>query len=177
VYFSDSSRTPEGWTSTTCTIQREATRLSYLAAIQPPHDLTRIVRHMCWCAGSEWSFYSGWKNALLAVLEHGKPWERAEAKDLGQIRRNLQHAKDWELKEVLRALARPEVCSPEIFRELTRTSTMQKRMLAIGLVKPVVKPVSEAKRQRVEVERLLRRYDRRKLYEEVWSRPILEVAK
>ncbi len=51
----------------------------------------------------------------------------------------------------------------------------------MGLAK---KPVTEREKQRVErerqaeeAERLMRRYDRRALYDQVWSHPVQEVAK
>lgn len=51
---------------------------------------------------------------------------------------------------------------------------MQERLLALGLLK---KPVSERERQRDELGRLMSRYDRSALYEQVWSQPVQEVAK
>ena len=51
---------------------------------------------------------------------------------------------------------------------------MQSRLLALGLWK---KPVSEKDRRKDELARLLRRYDRTALYEQVWSRPAHEIAK
>ncbi len=44
----------------------------------------------------------------------------------------------------------------------------------MGLVK---KPVSERERRRDELARLMGRYDRAALHEQVWSQPALEVAK
>ena len=151
--------------------------VEFLAEIRAPRDLTRIVRHICQSAGNTWNRCRGWNEALLAVLGYGGRWEVADERALAEIRRDLLKARDWELRDVLQALGRREVCSPEIFQELTRTQAMQKRMLALKLTRAPVKPVSKAEKQRREVANLGRRYDRRKLYEEVWSRPVVEVAK
>jgi hypothetical protein len=51
---------------------------------------------------------------------------------------------------------------------------MQKRLLALGLFK---KPVSEDEKRRNELARLMSRYDRTVLYEQVWSQPVQAVAK
>lgn len=53
---------------------------------------------------------------------------------------------------------------------------MQKRLLEAGLIKPKVRPPSKAELRRRKVERLSARFDREKLYEEVWQQPVLEVA-
>jgi hypothetical protein len=58
---------------------------------------------------------------------------------------------------------------------------MQERLRALGLVK---KPVTEREKQQLERERraeemarLMHRYDRAALYDQVWSRPVQEVAR
>ena len=54
---------------------------------------------------------------------------------------------------------------------------MQKRMLELGLIKPYVKPPSKREIWQCELENLTARFDREKLYEVVWQRPVTEVAK
>lgn len=151
--------------------------VEFLAGIKPPCDLIGILSRMSWAAGCSWRRRAEWKNAMLAVLTHGKRWEHAEKDVLADMRRNLLRASDWALENFLRELSRPEFCSPEIFHELTRTPTMQKRMLEMRLIKPPVKPVSKVEKERREIANFLRRYDRQKLYEEVWSRPVTQVAR
>jgi hypothetical protein len=51
---------------------------------------------------------------------------------------------------------------------------MQKRLLTVGLVKI---PVSESENRGNELARLMSRYNRATLYEQVWSQPVQEVAK
>ena len=78
-------------------------------------------------------------------------------------------------------LERPEICAPETYHELLRTPRMQERLRTVGFVK---KPVTEREKQQVEHQRrteetarLMRQYDRGTLYDQVWSKPILDVAK
>lgn len=153
---------------------REA--VEFLAQIHPPRNITRIIYHLSEFAGSPWFIEQDWDSAFAAVLECGIRWEQAEQKELARIRRNLLKADDWELKGLLKRLQVPSMCTPEIFHELTRTPTMQKRMLELGLIKPYVKPPSKKEIWQYELESLTARFDREKLYEEVWQRPVIEVA-
>ncbi len=158
-------------------LARDREVVEFLAGIRQPRDLTQIVRRMSFAAGATWCHRRDWKEPLLAVLGLGVRWEHAAKDVLAGIRRDLLRASDWDLKDVLRVLGRPEVCSPEIYQELTRTATMQKRLLAMKLIRPPVKPISQAAKRRDEVSSLLRRYDRERLYEEVWAQPVIQAAK
>ena len=71
-------------------------------------------------------------------------------------------------------LGRPQVCVTETYEELTRTSGMQTRLLSLGLMKKVM---TEKDKRRSEVARLLCRYDRSKLYHDVWSQSVQEATK
>jgi hypothetical protein len=108
-------------------------------------------------------------------------WEETDPGKLVSIRRSLLSVADDHLKRIVARLERPEVCAPETYHELLRTSRMQERLRAVGLVK---KPVTEREKQQLERERraeeaarLMRQYDRASLYDQVWSRPVQEVAK
>jgi hypothetical protein len=48
------------------------------------------------------------------------------------------------------------------------------RALALGFVK---KPVNERERRGDEIARLMKRYDRAALYDQVWLKPVRDVAK
>ena len=50
-------------------------------------------------------------------------------------------------------------------------------MLDMRLIRPRPKPVSKAERQRRELTACQGRFEREKLYEEVWQKPVSEVAK
>ena len=154
------------------------TIVEFLAEVCPPKNLTPIVQRQCFRISTYWHRERhDWRGALLAVLRSGARWEGADKQALAGIRMELLRASDYELKEVLSALREADVCSPEIFEELTRTPTMQKRMLQMRLIRPKPKPISKAEKQRREFASFSYRFDRERLYEEVWANPASEVAK
>lgn len=112
--------------------------------------------------------------AIEALLTCGVRREESDPEKLAGIRRSLLKVGDYELRTILSRLRRPEVCAPETYQELVRTPRMQERVLALGLVK---RRVDERERQRDQFARLMERYDRAALYEQVWSKPVQEVAK
>jgi hypothetical protein len=149
--------------------------IAFLATMQPPMDLTRILSWHFWWVGdrSPWADRRGTGN-IEALLACGVRWQESNPERLTQIRRSLLKVGDYDLKRILSRLGRPEICAPETYEELIRTPRIQKRLLASGLVK---KPVSERERRRHELARLMCRYDRVALYEQVWAQPVQDVAK
>jgi hypothetical protein len=84
-------------------------------------------------------------------------------------------------KSVLRCLENPEIFDPETYHELVRTPKMHARLVALGLYK---KPITEREKKKFEhekrtnaIKRLQQDYDRKVLYEQIWSEPALTVAK
>ncbi len=73
----------------------------------------------------------------------------------------------------MRLLGKPEICDRGTLEELTRAKPIRERMLALQVIKP---QVSEAEKRRAAQQSLSWRYDREKLYQEVWSEPVLRVA-
>jgi hypothetical protein len=61
--------------------------------------------------------------------------------------------------------------------ELIKTSAMQKRLLEAGIIRPKVKPPTKKEISRQEIQHFSGRFDRDKLYEEVWETPLTRVAK
>jgi hypothetical protein len=151
--------------------------VEFLAAIQSPRDLTRIIQNQAFRAGYYMGRQGDWPGALVAVLDCGVRWEAAELRTLAGIRLDVLRADNYELKNILLALMRPETCSPEILKELTRTPTMQRRMLEMRLIKPQVKPPSKAAIERREIAVLRGRYNRERIHQQVWSQPVSQVAK
>ena len=149
--------------------------IAFLATIQPPKDLTSILSWHLWWLGDPfpWASRTG-TGTIEALLACRVRWEETNPERLAEIRRSLLKVSDYELKAILSRLRRPEICAPETYRELIRTPSMQGRLLALGLVK---KPVSEREKRRDELARLMSRYDRAALYEQVWSQPVQDVAK
>jgi hypothetical protein len=141
--------------------------VAFLATIQPPKDLTAILSwHFMWLEDRfPWASRTG-TGTVEALLACGVRWEESDPERLSRIRRSLLKSRDDDLRRVLSRLKRPETCAPETYQALIRTPRMQERLLALGLVK---KPVSERERRRDEVARLMQRYDRGVLYDQVWS--------
>ena len=149
--------------------------IPFLAAIQPPKDLTAILSSHLRRLGdrSHWAERRG-TDAIEVLLACGVRWAESNPEKLTRIRRSLVNVGDDELKAILSRLRRPEICAPETYQELIRTPRMQARVLALGLVK---KPVDERERREDELARLMKRYDRAALYEQVWLKPVRDVAK
>ncbi len=154
---------------------RHESIVTFLATVQPPKDLTRILSSHLWWLGdrSPWADRRG-TGTIEALLACGVRWEESNPERLTRIRRSLLKVGDYDLKTVLSRMRRPEICAPETYQELIRTPRIQKRLLALGLVK---KPVSERERRRDELARLMGRYERAALYKQVWSQPAQDVAK
>jgi hypothetical protein len=123
----------------------------FLAAIQPPKDLTPILASHLWWLGDRLpglGYRSG--GTVEAVLGCGVRWEECDPNKLSGIRRSLLGVHDYELKRLVSRLERPEVCAPETYHELFRTPKMQQRLLGLGLAK---KPVSEREKRQAEHKR------------------------
>lgn len=149
--------------------------VAFLATIQPPKDLTSILPwHLRWLGDRfPWARHRG-KRTIEALLTCGVRWEETHPERVTDIRRSLLKVGNYDLKTILSRLRRPEICAPETYQELIRMPRMQERLLALGLLK---KPVSERERRREERARLMSRYDRTALYEQVWARAVQDVAK
>jgi len=120
-----------------------------------------------------WASRTG-TGAIEALLACGVRWDERDAERLSGIRRSLLKSSDDDIRRVLLRLQRSEICAPETYQALVRTPRIQERLVALGLVK---KLVSERDWRRDEVARLMHRYDRKVLYNQVWSQPVQEVAK
>jgi hypothetical protein len=119
--------------------------VAFLAAIQPPKDLTAILSwHFMWLEDRfPWASRSG-TATVEAVLASGVRWEERDLERLSGIRRSFLKIRDDDLKRVVSRLKRAETCAPETYQALIRTPRMQEKLLALGLVK---KPVSERERR------------------------------
>jgi hypothetical protein len=161
---------------------RSESIVAFLATMRPPRDLTGILSWQLWWVGDRFpgAVYRG-TGTIEAVLGCGVRWEEADSRKLDGIRRSLLKVSDDHLRRIVARLERPEICAPETYHELLRTPRMQARLRGVGLVK---KPVTEREKQQLERQRraeetarLTRLYDRGTLYDQVWSRPVLDVAK
>ena len=158
--------------------------VSFLLTMQPPRDLTRILWwHFRWLE-DRFSYLSGGyrgTGVIEAILKCGVRWEEKDLMRLADIRRSLSRMSDYHLKSIHHHLERPEICAPETYQELVRTPKMRARLTSLCLFK---KPITEREKRKFEREKrtneirtLQQRYDRKVLYEQVWSEPALTVAK
>jgi hypothetical protein len=126
-----------------------------------------------------------WSNRSTDTIEGlfacGVRWHESDRDRLTRARPSLRKLDDYRLRTVVSALKRAEICSSETFAELTRTPKIQKRLIGLGLIQ---KPLSEREKRKLELEkqqheiaRLMSRYDRVALYEQVWSEPVRNIAK
>ena len=123
------------------------------------------------------SWRHGSVDALKALFELEIRWESADRKQLAQIRRLLLDVGgDWVLRYILEPLRNPTLCEPSIYAELTRTPAMQRRLKAMGMIKEKPKPPTQKELYRREIGNFALRFDRDRLYQEVWDRPVIEVA-
>lgn len=161
---------------------KSETIVRFLAAMQPPRDLTGIISWQLWRLG-DWFPSAVYRSTdtIEAVLGCGVRWEERDPGKLGGIRRSLQKVRDDHLKRIVARLERPEICAPETYHELLRTPKMLERLRALGFLKKAVtereKQQLERQRRAEETARLMRQYDRGTLYGQVWSKPVLDVAK
>jgi hypothetical protein len=147
--------------------------VQYLAAICPPRDLTSILQlHVLLIAPSPFH-HGGSTSALEAILKCGVCWQETDSEKLARLRRCLMKISDYDFRTVMRLLGKPAISDPGTFEELTRTKPIKERMLALQVIKP---QVSEAEKRRAAQESLSCRYDREKLYQQVWSEPVQHVA-
>jgi ankyrin repeat protein len=163
---------------------RNESIVAFLLTMQPPKDLTRILRWHFWWLEDRFPYTStGYRDTgvIEAIFKCGVRWEERDPERLAGIRRSLSRMSDYHLKSIHRRLERPEICAPETYHELIRTPKMRARLVSLGLYK---KPVTEREKRKFEreqrthaIKRLLQDYDRNVLYEQVWSEPALTVAK
>lgn len=154
---------------------KDSSIISFLRTLQAPKDIGSILYwHLMWLASpTPWGSRAGtW--TIEALLGLNLQWHETDADKLAQIRRLLLKTTDYDFKTLMSRLKRPEMCTPLTYAELIRTPTMQTRLLSLGLLK---KPISEKQKRKEELDRLMRRYDRTLLYQQIWSSPMREVAK
>lgn len=154
---------------------KDGSIITFLSTIQPPQDLSSILSfHLVWLANPLPGVSRPGTWAIEALLACKVRWEETDPERIADIRRSLLKLSDYDLKTIMSKLRRPEICAPETYTELIRTSSIQTRLFALGLMR---KPVSEREKRKQEFVRFASRYDRTKLYEQVWSQPVQEVAK
>lgn len=148
--------------------------VEFLASICTPQDLTSILKwHLRWL-GDRVLRLGGGLWTIEAILATGIVWRETDTREIAYVRRDLLKTDEYDFRKLMRLLGKPEICAPETYAELIRSPKMKERMLALNIIKP---HIPEHQRRREEQARLACRYDRKKLYEQVWSQPVQHVAK
>jgi hypothetical protein len=148
-----------------------------LAAINPPKDVGSILSwHLRWLVDRQFGFISigGGMWTIEAILACRTIWRETDPRTMVYIRQSLLKTSEYDFKKLMRLFGNPEICAAETYAELIRHKKMKERMLALHLIRPII-PASQ--RRREEQNRLSYRYDREKLYEQVWAEPVQHVAK
>lgn len=153
---------------------RSGSVVKFLATIRPPQNMASILHwHLRWLGDRELRLGGGmW--TIEAILACGVVWRESDPRQFTYIRRSLMKADEYDFKRFIRLCSKPDKCAPETYAELIRTPQMQKRLIALHIIKP---RIPEREKRKEEQIRLARRYDREKLYEQVWSQPVQHVAK
>lgn len=129
------------------------------------------------------------RTTIELLLEHGAAWRPNDARQLAGVRRRLYECGPDVTVELVERLTKRAACTEDTIHDLLRTPAMKKHLAPevrkLGLLGFDVR----TKEQKAEDERrdeayrqsalrdLASRYDRVKIYEEIWSEPIQHVAR
>jgi hypothetical protein len=123
------------------------------------------------------------------LLEHGALWRPDEAREVGWVRRNLYECEPDVTLEVVERLVKHSAGLQETINKLVRTPAMKIHLEPVARrltqmkfdVRTRAQKAEDERHERLYRQRLLqqlaRRYDREKIYQEIWSEPIQHVAK
>jgi hypothetical protein len=131
--------------------------------------------------------------SLGELVKHGAIWEPDDSRQMDYIRRGLYQVNPEVTVDLLELFIKTKCCSLETIQSLLRTPRIrqhlkphEQRLLRLRLDLRTAR--EKAEQARVEAEQahakatrqayvLASRYNRERLYEEVWSEPVLAVAK
>jgi hypothetical protein len=128
-------------------------------------------------------------DTLRVLLEHGAQWRPDEPREIQWVRRNLLECEPDVTVELIEQLMKHTACTQDTIHDLLRTPAMKKHLTPVarrfGLMGFDIRTKEQkAEDQRREdeyrrwtIRQLASRYDREKIYEEIWSEPIQRVAK
>jgi ankyrin repeat protein len=128
-------------------------------------------------------------DTLRLLLEHGAQWRPDEPREIQWVRRNLLECEPDVTVELIEQLMKHTACTQDTIHDLLRTPAMKKHLTPLARKFGLMGFDIRTKEQKAEDERrdaeyrrwtirqLASRYDREKIYEEIWSEPIQRVAK
>ena len=126
---------------------------------------------------------------IQLLLKHGALWQPDDIKQVARVRRSLLECEPDVTLELVERMMKQSACSRDTIYELLRTPTMKKhivpvarKLLSLGFDARTSDQKAEDERHK-ELSRqwvlrdLISRYNRQKIYEEIWSEPLQHVAK
>ena len=131
--------------------------------------------------------------SLSELAKHGAIWQPDDSRKMDYIRRGLYQVNPEVTVDLLELFVKIKCCSAETIQLLLRTARIRQHLKPFGqrllrLRLDLRTPREKAEHARIEAERaqinatqeaylLATRYNRERLYEEVWSEPVIVVAK
>ena len=128
-------------------------------------------------------------NTFKLLLEKGAQWRPDEPQEIQWLRRNLLECEADITVELIEQLMKHNACTHDTIHDLLRTPAMKKHLTPVSRKFGLMGFDIRTKEQKAEDERrsdeyhrwtirqLASRYDREKIYEEIWSEPIQRVSK
>lgn len=123
------------------------------------------------------------------LLEQGALWRPDDARQVSDVRRSLYECEPDITLELVERLVKHTACTPDTIHDLLRTPAMKRHLMPEARKFGLMGFDIRTKEQKAEDERreeahrkwilrdLMSRYNREKIYEEIWAEPILHVAK
>jgi hypothetical protein len=128
------------------------------------------------------------RTTFQLLVKQGAHWRPEDSRQMSRVRRNLYECEPEVTLELVDQLLKNSACAQDTIFELLRTPTMREYLTPV-MQKLVLLGIDvRSKRQKVEDERkkevnrqwalraLASRYNREKIYEEIWAEPIQHVA-
>ena len=141
---------------------------------------------------SSWEVHRSMES-LGELVKHGAIWQPDDSRQMDYIRRGLYQVNPEVTVDLLELFIKTKCCSSETIQSLLRTPRIRQHLKPHGqrllrLRLDLRTPREKAERARIEAEQaqikatrqafvLASRYNRERLYEEVWSEPVIVVAK
>jgi ankyrin repeat protein len=123
------------------------------------------------------------------LLEQGALWRPDDNHQLKEVRRGLFEFQPDVTLELIKQLIKHEACTQDTLKNLLGTPAIKKHLTPVSWnfarlgFDVRTKELIEEEKRREEAHRqwilrdLMRRYDRQKIYDEIWSEPMQHVAK
>ena len=126
---------------------------------------------------------------IKLLLENGALWRPDDSKQISRVRRALYECQAEVTLELVELLLKNSACSEKTIHDLFKTPAMKKHLAPVawhlwrmGLdvrtqAQKIEDEKQKARARQWALEQLASRYDRDKIYQEIWSEPIQHVAK